>query len=408
MAGKQYFSLPAAARELGVSADLLRVQYRTGRIPAITTPGGQARFSGETIETIKQNGWPQATPPGRQDPRPPEPRTPVPSRTGRVGPISRFSASRKQPKALNFRGMRTEGIHLSRESEQRPNQPEQFRGKWNDHARQLLPYWLTPEERDQVSRQIESEINRRTSEDELRMGSLCDDIVRSALQAVTRQRKLSQSRDLARNRVLAKVPSDATYDERMQVAALARKAIQQAGDEGSHDAFFTAAWNAAAPIFAGVELRRQREKLRTWGLQKIPRQATEKEQRDGRAAINKVIEQMSGQQDETTMHDKLEEALEPVLAAIQSRIEEERRRGLIPGLLSTARLQVGTYLQTLFNKGEIDYEAICDREWRQELEKIVAADLQGKLRGDESSKELTQLVEEILDDQIEEESDNDE
>jgi hypothetical protein len=407
MAEKQYFSLPAAARELGVSTDLLRVQYRTGCIPAITTPGGQPRFSSETIETIKQDGWPQAAPPGRQDPRNPQPRTPTPPKNGRLGPVSRFSASPKQPEALDFRGMRTEEVRLFREPEQRPNQPEQFRRKWNGHANQLLPYWLTPEERNKVSRQIESEINRRTSEDEPRMGLLCGDIVRSALQAVNQQRLLSQARDLALNRVLAKIPSDTTYSERMQAETLARRAIQQADDEGGHDAFFAAAWNAVAPIFAVVELRRQREELRAWGLQKVPRQATEKEQRDGRAAINKVIEQMSGEQDETTMRDKLEEALEPVLAAIQRRIEEERRRQLITGPLSTARLHVGTYLQTLYAKGEIDYAAICDWEWRQEMERAVAADLQRKLRGDESNEELRELVEEILEDQLEEEPDND-
>jgi hypothetical protein len=60
MAEKKYFSLPAAARELGVSTDVLRCQYRSGLIPAIKTPGGQPRFSAETIETIKQDGWPQA------------------------------------------------------------------------------------------------------------------------------------------------------------------------------------------------------------------------------------------------------------------------------------------------------------------------------------------------------------
>jgi hypothetical protein len=60
MAEKKYFSLPAAARELGVSTDVLRQQYRTGLIQAIKTPGGQPRFTAEIIEAIKRNGWPQA------------------------------------------------------------------------------------------------------------------------------------------------------------------------------------------------------------------------------------------------------------------------------------------------------------------------------------------------------------
>jgi predicted site-specific integrase-resolvase len=55
MAEKTYFSLPAAARELGVSTDLLRRQYRSGLVAAIKTPGGQPRFATETIEQIKQS-----------------------------------------------------------------------------------------------------------------------------------------------------------------------------------------------------------------------------------------------------------------------------------------------------------------------------------------------------------------
>jgi hypothetical protein len=41
------------------------------------------------------------------------------------------------------------------------------------------------------------------------------------------------------------------------------------------------------------------------------------------------------------------------------------------------------------------------------MERAVAADLQRKLRGDESNEELRELVEEILEDQLEEEPDND-
>jgi len=40
MGDRKYYSLPTAARELGVSTDVLRQQYRNGLIPAMKTPGG--------------------------------------------------------------------------------------------------------------------------------------------------------------------------------------------------------------------------------------------------------------------------------------------------------------------------------------------------------------------------------
>ncbi len=99
-------------------------------------------------------------------------------------------------------------------------------------------------------------------------------------------------------------------------------------------------------------------------------QANEKEHREGSAAINRVIEQISGGADEVEVRNKLDGALEPVLAAIPKRIEEEHGQRRINSLLSSAKLHVGTYLNTLCNDGELDYVAICDREWRRGLERI--------------------------------------
>jgi len=120
--------------------------------------------------------------------------------------------------------------------------------------------------------------------------------------------------------------------------------MQELGGEAEGDAFFVAAWDAIAPISAEIDLRRRRERLRAWGLQKLPWAATEKEQREVRGAIGEVIEQMRREQDDAEIHDKIEEALEPILTAIPRRVEEERRRQRIAGLLSSAKTQVGTYL----------------------------------------------------------------
>jgi len=138
----------------------------------------------------------------------------------------------------------------------------------------------------------------------------------------------------------------------------------------------------------------------------MPSQTNEKEQREWRGRMNKVLEQMNGEQDEMKVRDQLEETLEPILAAIPRRIDEERRRQRIPGLLSSARLHIGTYLHKLYNGGELDYEAITDWEWQQELESIVVSDLQKQLSGGESDEQVRKSVERILDDELEEADDD--
>jgi hypothetical protein len=294
-----------------------------------------------------------------------------------------------------------EETRLRRESENHREQRDLFHRRWTDEACRRLPYWLTPEERAEVVRQIECEIKGRTSVDEFRMPELCGEIVRLALLTLDRQREASQARDAALNRVLGKLPFDATDSEKMQVRPLARRAIRELGQETDCNALFAAAWDAIAPILAEIELRRRREKLCAWGKQRLLLGATEKEKREARGVINKVIEQMRSEQDEAEIHDKIEDALEPLLAAIPRRVEEERRQQRMAGLLSATKTHVGTYLRKLYSEGELSYEAICDGEWRRELEGIVDAELGEELSGDETSEELRELVEEILEDQLE-------
>jgi hypothetical protein len=407
MAEKTYFSLPAAARELGVSTDVLRRQYRSGLIAAIKTPGGQPRFTTETIERIKQNGWPHPAPSENEIDSIPNPASQEAVSDGEF-PNSLAAPPRPiNQEELDFRTMQREQARACQGSEQRRKQNLfHFHRRWIDYSLGLLPYWLNPEQVTEVSRQISNEIKGHTSEDELWMSSLCEDIVRLAILPLNRQREMAQARGAALIRVLAKIPSDATDSEKARFQALASNAIQRAGEQLDGETLFAAAWHAVSPILAAVELRRKREKLRVLALQKLPWQANEKEQREGRAAINRVIEQMSGEEDEAEIHDKIEDALEPIGAAIPKRIEDERRSQRIAGLLSAAKLHVGTYLNTLYNGGELDYEAICDWGWRRELEGIVDAQLREQLRGDETSTKLRELVEKILNDELEDPEDD--
>ncbi len=407
MAEKTYFSLPAAARELGVSTDVLRRQYRSGLIAALKTPGGQPRFTTETIELIKQNGWPQAAPHENEIDSIPNP----PSQEAvSDGEFPNSLAAHPRPidqEELDLRTMQMEQARACQKSEQRRKQNLfHFHRRWIDYSRGLLPYWLTPEQIAEVSRQIESEIKGHTPENELWMSSLCENIVRLAMLPLNREREMAQARDAALIRVLAKIPFDATDSEKTRFQALAGNAIQHAGEQVDGERLFAAAWHAVAPILAAVELRRKRETLHAWALQKLPWQANEKEQRDGRAAINRVLEQMSGEEDEVEIRDKIEDALEPIGVAIAKRIEDERRAQRIAGLLSAAKPHVGTYLTTLYNGGELDYEAICDWGWRRELEGIVDAQLREQLRGDETSMKLRELVEKILNDELEDPEDD--
>jgi hypothetical protein len=138
----------------------------------------------------------------------------------------------------------------------------------------------------------------------------------------------------------------------------------------------------------------------------LPFLANEKEQREATMAIIRVLDQTTVQEDEMGVRVRLEEALEPVLASIANRIDEGKRRQRIDGLVSSAKPHVATFLSALYNQGELDYEAICDWEWRRELEGIVDAKLRGQLSGNESNEKVKKMVEEILDSELEETDDD--
>lgn len=434
MTEKKFFSLPAAAGELGVCNDVLREQYRSGHVPALKTPKGQPRFSAETIESIKQHGWPQPTHSGKnngksQGPAPQRAQEPLSEsqvsdvlraereevahdQLGELRQAEAMEAAQQRERAQfehepSVQIMRAEEhARLRRESEQRRRQLDLFYQQWTDQACRQLPCWLTPEQRADVARQIEREIRRRVPEDDLRMYVVCGEVVRTALLPFNRLREISQARDAALVQVLAKLPPDATDSEKMRARSVARKAIQELGEEPNGDALLAAARDAIAPIVAEIEFRGRREKLRAWGLQKVPFAATEGERREIRGAITQVLEQIRTEQEEAEIRDKIAESLEPILAAIPRRVEEERRCQRIAGLLSPANLHVGTYLNKLHSEGELSYEAICDWEWRRELEGIVDAELRKELSGDETSAKVRELVEEILDDQLDGDDDD--
>lgn len=410
MGAKQYFSLPAAARELGVSTDVLRRQYRNGHIPAIKTPGGQPRFTAETIDTIKQTGWPQVT----QS----EHNTEGESHDGPTAHHPLEAVNDDQIfDSLGYAELDQEELDFQRQNEVPRTNHEleehrkrldlfRFHQKWIEEARRLLPAWLTPEQMAEVLWQIEKKVKERTPEEELWMPSTCREIVRSAVQPLNRQREVAQTRAAVLQSVSAKLPFDATDSDKVRLQALARAAIQQASEDSDRDELFDAARQAVAPVLAEVEFRRRREELRRWAMQKLPFTAIEQEKREAKAAIQRVLEPTNNQRDEVVLRDALEVALAPILAAIPRRIDEEHRRQRVTGLLNSARSQVGTYLNGLYSEGELDYEAMCDWDWRRDLETTVVTELQEELSGDETSNELRKLVEDILEEELKETEDD--
>jgi len=406
MADKKYFSLPAAARELGVSTDLLRRQYRNDLIPAIRTPGGQPRFTAETIEAIKQNGWPQKTGTANTIEA-----AAAPAQCLLLEETENHSWSTPgSPQNQAYFDIPTSGNAGVRpgavaEQRNRREDPVHFR-RWIDQAFLMLPDWLTQLQRAEVSRQIANEIKERTLADEPQMWSVCREIVRSVLLPLEHQHEINQARDVAVNRVLAKIPSDATENERLRARQLAHTATQYTSEQGNCQTFFDAALEAVTPIIAGVDRRRGRESLQAWALQQLPFKANEKEQREARATISRVFDQMNGQQNEMQIRDRLVEELAPIHAAISRRIDEERCLQRIEGLACSAKQHVGAYLSDLYNHGELDYEAICDWSWRRNLENFVVLELRKQLRGDETAEDLREMVEKLLDGQLEETDDD--
>lgn len=354
MADKQLFSLPEVARELGVSTDLMRRQYRKGLISAaVLTPGGQPRFSNECIERIRRDGWPQQIP----------------------ADAEKSVGAKRIPNFQVFRA--------SSEPEGEPERETAFLQR----DEQIQDANLSvPEPTEATHNYFSRLVTPDPSHSNRHEGSI-------------------HAQKLALDRVLYKIPFGTTDLERARVHTLARNGIHELGDESDCETLFAVALESAAPVLLAIELRQRKEKLRALGLQMLPWNVTEKDRREANQAIDKVLEHISCNRSDVELRGEIEDAIETIKTSIRQHIDAETRLRQISFLLPLAKMHAGIFLTELCDQGELDSEALSDWRWRQDLERDLEGYLKEELAGSETVAAVRVLVEEFLTEQLEDTDD---
>jgi hypothetical protein len=350
MADKQLFSLPGAARELGVSTDLMRRQYRKGLISAaVLTPGRQPRFSHECIERIRRDGWPQQI---SADPT----RSVVGKRIMNVQGFPACNESEGEPDCATDLFQSDEQLQDAKHSVPEPTEA----------THEYFPTWVTPDPKYSNGHE-----------------------------------ELIQARKLALDRVLYKIPLGTTDLESAKVHTLARNGIHELDEESDCETLFAVGLESAAPVLSAIELRLRKEKLRALGLQMLPWNVTDKDRGEAGRAIDKVLGHMDCNKSEVELCGEIEDAIETIMAGVRDRTETEIRLRQIRCLLPLVKMHMGTFLTELCDQGELDSDALSDWSWRQGLERDLEAYLKEELTGSTTTAAVLVLVEEFLIEQLE-------
>lgn len=354
------YSASEAARALGVSIPTLKRMAEEGRIGSYRTPGGHLRISGESLEAFRQGKQTRAT----REPSPvlanrrerveelaleaqelrakreigklqAEEEAQVRSREEQAGAEER--AAERQAEAQR---LRLERVRIQRERQERERQEAERLAAWRaqrlEKAMAKLPYWVSPSQRKEAVRTLDSEIGKRGPESERIMDRLIQDTIADLIAPWEEQRDARQLCERIVRDARWSLPWSAREDERTKAEALIRKAL------------------SGLPITAS----------------------------------------------EAECRVAAEDSVADLCTAIERRLALEERKKRRAELVKHGVCEVGWYLRTLHNDGEISHEDYRDSELCAHLEEAVTEALEEGLDGDESERDVEERVREIVDDEI--------
>lgn len=355
------YSVSEASRVLGVSIPTLKRMAEEGRIGSYRTPGGHLRISGESLEAFRQGKQARAT------------REPSPVLTNRRERVEELALEAQELRAKREIGklqaeeeaevrsreeeaeaeeraaereaeaqrLRLERVRIQRERQEREREETErlaaWRAQWLEKAMAKFPYWVSPAQRKEAVRTLDSEIGQRGPECERIMERLIQDTIADLIAPWEAERYARQLRERIVRDAQSSLPWSAAQHERTKAEALIRKALSGLPITASEAECRAAAEDSVADLCAAIERR-------------LALEATEK-----------------------------------------------RRAELVKHGVS----EVGWYLRTLHNDGEISHEDYHDSELRADLEAAVREALEEEFEGDESEPEVDKRVREIVDDEFE-------
>ena len=440
--GVDSHSASDAAALLGVSIPTLRRMVKDGAVEGFRTPGGHLRISAESIEAAKGQ---EATPARTR-----EASLVLKNRRERIeeltleaqemraqrelGKLRREDQEEAQQREAEAQARQEEAeqrrteIALERQrlereaaEDRRRRQREQaeeqarleaeqdlavFRERWYSIAGQALATWprlnwLTAGQRKEVAEALEAEIDRRQPNDVPRMNDIIARAILAAVELLQAERDAQERRQRLTDEVLRSLPYAATDADKVKATNAIREALRPLDRSADVYEMRVAVQAAVLPVHQAIKKRELDSRLLQGAIWKLPFGKSDEDVACVRRECAEILADLPADVSEAEAKGALEPTIREACREIDERKSKADRQTRKVNQIQQGIAEVVTYMAELQRQGELTREEYYDAELTEHWRTLVRRTLETDLTGDESTKEVRELVRELINGKIE-------
>ncbi len=425
------YSVSEAARKLGVSIPTLKRMVADGELHSFTTPGGHLRVRAESIVELREGNHKRST-------RPAPPSSVLTNRRERVEElgleaqelrakreIAKLKAEedaeeRRQQEALEAREREAEleaeaeaqkqASWRREQAEQRERREQQrqlaeFRSRWLKKAGEVLAdtrfAWLAGPQRKEVLKVVEEEIRERQPDEEPCMLEVVKQTIANVGTPWYAEWQWQVKLKEATERALLGLPYGASDTERARAIAAVRKALEGLARNAEEFEIRAAITEALQPVRQAVEKRNLTQLLTLWVVWQLPWSRTESDERRIRRECVEILAELPDDISQEDAKEALEATIQVGKEKIEEREAETNRRRQKAGLIQQGLAEVASYFLRLRQEELISSEEYWDSDLIAGLRESVEETLSDELTGEESPKQVRDMVHEVIDCELE-------
>ena len=429
---KESYPAAEAARILGVSIPTLKSMVADGDLESFKTTGGHLRILAESLEAFQHGN---SNHPNR---RTVQPSTVLTNRRERVEElgleaqelrakreIAKLRAeeeaeeqrrrdeleARQHEAELDAEAEARERDRWRREQDKERERREQqrqlaeFHSRWLKKTTEILSdpkfAWLGGPHRKELLKAVENEIRDRQPEEEPCMEEVIRQTITVTAAPWYAEWKWSETLQEAAGRALYSLPYGATDADKVRASAAIREALKGLPRNVGDFELRAAISEAIEPVRQAIGKRNLTQRLIIWAVLELPWSRTDSDERRIRRECAEILAELPDDVSEEDAREALEEGIQDSTEEIEERKARDERKRKKVSLIQQGLSEVSSYLLRLRHEDAIPSEEYWDSEFREDISEAVKHALEEELSGQESARDVKELVHEIIDTELE-------
>jgi hypothetical protein len=245
-----------------------------------------------------------------------------------------------------------------------------------------------------------AEIEKRRATDEARMLMVLGQAIAALVERYQAERRAREQRRRVITVTVGTLSVFATEQEKANAIRVVRDALARLEATADESEMRMAAEAAIGPVDVAVKRRLLESRVLNWAIHQLPCARTEL---DGARARRECAEVLAELPDvsEGEAQEALQLTIQEACQEIEARQARQQRQARKVQIIEQGLAVIPTYLLELKSSGEITAREYFDADFTEHMKTAVRRTLQVELTGEESNKEIRQLVREMIDAEIE-------